>query len=172
RATANRATAEMATNGAAGGTAGTGANGATAGAAANAATANGASAGAAKVGRERVISREVIDGWLRDAAPPGVPYDAVVLKSSELRGRFGAGPLERRSLHQLGTLRMTHRAIPTESVLVLALFSDVAADYFVESMAADIASRVNEKYGEGVAFADSQASVPVLLKETATAAGL
>ena len=159
-----------ATNGAAAEAA---ANRATAGAATNAATANGAVVGAAKVGRERVvIERDVIDGWLRDAAPPDVPYDAVVLKSSELRGRFGEGPLERRSLHQLGTLRMTHRAIPTESVLVLALFSDVAADYFVESMAADVASRVNQRYGEGVAFADSQASVPILLKETATAAGL
>ena len=123
--------------------------------------------------RERVvISRDVLDDWLRDAAPPEVPFDAVVLKSSELRKRFGDGPLERRSLHQLGTLRMTHRAIPTESVLVLALFSDVAADYFVESMAADVASRVNQTYGEGVAFADSQASVPILLKETAAAAGL
>ena len=55
---------------------------------------------------------------------------------------------------------------------MLVLFSDVAADYFVESMAADVAARANDEYGEGVAFADSQASVPVLLKEVATAAGL
>jgi ferredoxin len=119
-----------------------------------------------------VIERDRLDGWLRDAAPPEVPFDAVVLDSSELRARFGDGPLERRSLHMHGKLRMTHRAIPSPSIVVLALFSDVAADYFVESMAADVARQVNDAYGENVAFADSQASVPVLLKEVATAAGL
>ncbi len=130
----------------------------------------------AKIESERstevVIDRAAIDGWLRDAAPPGVPFEAVVLPSSALRDRFGDGPTERRSLHMLGRLRMTHRALPSESVVVLALYSDVAADYFVESMAADVAQRVNDKYGEGVAFADSQSNVPVLLKEIAAAAGL
>jgi ferredoxin len=121
---------------------------------------------------EVVIERDLLDGWLADAAPPGVPFDAVVLETSALRARFGDGPLERRSLHMHGKLRMTHRAIPSRSVLVLVLFSDVAADYFVESMAADVASHANDRYGEGIAFADSQASVPVLLKEVATAAGL
>src|SRR5262249_32606857 len=110
-----------------------------------------------------VIERDALDGWLRDAAPPDVPYDAVVLPSSELRKRFGDGPLERRSLHLTGKLRMTHRGIPSESVVVLVLLS---------GMAADVASRVNHKYGEGIAFADSQANVPILLKEVATAAGL
>jgi ferredoxin len=119
-----------------------------------------------------VVEREVLDGWLRDAAPPGVPFDAVVLETRGLRERFGDGPRERRSLHMHGKLRMTHRAIPSPSVLVLALFSDVAADYFVESMAADVAAKVNDRYGKAVAFADSQASVPILLKEVATAAGL
>jgi ferredoxin len=118
------------------------------------------------------IARDHLDTWLADAAPPEVPFDAVVLRTSELRERFGDGPLERRSLHMHGKLRMTHRAIPSESVIVLALFSDVAADYFVESMAADVAAHVNDTYGDGVAFADSQASIPVLLKEVATAAGL
>ena len=122
--------------------------------------------------REVVIERALVDGWLRDAAPPGVPFDAVVLDSATLRERFGDGPLERRSLHMHGKLRMTHRAIPSPSVIVLALYSDVAADYFVESMAADVAQRVNARYGDGVALADSQASIPVLLKEVATAAGL
>src|SRR5687768_9543684 len=93
----------------------------------------------ARPSREVVIEREILDGWLRDAAPPDVPFDAVVLDASELRARFGDGPLERRSLHMHGKLRMTHRAIPSPSIIVLALFSDVAADYFVESMAADIA---------------------------------
>jgi ferredoxin len=119
-----------------------------------------------------VIERAALDGWLRDAAPPEVPFDAVVLDSSALRTRFGDGPLARRSLHMHGKLRMTHRAIPSQSVVVLALFSDVAADYFVESMAADVAAQANARYGEGVALADSQASVPILLKEVATAAGL
>jgi len=119
-----------------------------------------------------VLERDLLDGWLRDAAPPDVPFDAVVLETSGLRARFGDGPLERRSLHMHGKLRMTHRAIPSQSVLVLVLFSDVAADYFVESMAADVAARANDRYGDGVALADSQASVPVLLKEVATAAGL
>lgn len=121
---------------------------------------------------EVVIARDRLDGWLSDAAPPGVPFDAVVLETRALAQRFGDGPRERRSLHMHGKLRMTHRAIPSQSVLVLVLFSDVAADYFVESMAADVASKANETYGEGIAFADSQASVPVLLKEVATAAGL
>jgi len=121
---------------------------------------------------ELVIARDRLDGWLRDAAPPGVPFDAVVLETEPLRSRFGDGPLERRSLHMHGKLRMTHRSIPSPSVLVLVLFSDVAADYFVESMAADVAEHANAAYGQGVAFADSQASVPILLKEVATAAGL
>jgi ferredoxin len=119
-----------------------------------------------------VIERDLLDGWLRDAAPPEVPFHAVVLESHELRARFGDGPLERRSLHMHGKLRMTHRALPSQSVIVLALYSDVAADYFVESMAADVATRANARYGKGVAFADSQANIPVLLKEVATAAGL
>ena len=118
------------------------------------------------------IDRDLLDHWLREAAPPDMPFDAVVLDSAELRKRFGDGPLERRSLHMHGKLRMTHRAIPSCSVIVIALFSDVAADYYVESMAADVALHVNEQYGAGIAFADSQANVPVLLKEVATAAGL
>ena len=119
-----------------------------------------------------VIDRAALDGWLRDAAPPGVPYDFVVLPASELAKRFGDGPRERRSLHLVGKLRMTHRAIPSEAVVVLVLFSDVAADYYVESMAADVAMQANHKYGKDVALADSQANVPILLKEVATAAGL
>ncbi|HET9623978.1 MAG TPA: hypothetical protein VFP84_21550 [Kofleriaceae bacterium] len=132
----------------------------------------------AKLGAERaaaadaVLERDRIDGWLRDAAPPGVPFDAVVLETAPLRARFGDGPRERRSLHMHGKLRMTHRAIPSPSVIVLALFSDVAADYFVESMAADVAGQINDHHRQELAFADSQASVPILLKEVATAAGL
>lgn len=119
-----------------------------------------------------VIARDRLDAWLSAAAPPGVPFEAVVLAGSELRQRFGDGPMERRSLHLIGKLRMTHRAIPSEAVVVMALYSDVAADYFVESMAADVATKVNAAYGDGVAFSDAQANVPVLLKETAVAAGL
>jgi len=122
--------------------------------------------------RDVVLARDLLDRFLRDAAPPDVPFDAVVLDANELSKRFGDGPLERRSLHMHGKLRMTHRAIPSRSVIVIALFSDVAADYFVESMAADVAARVNDQYGDGIAFSDSQANVPVLLKEVATAAGL
>ncbi len=126
----------------------------------------------AKAPRDVVVDRTALDAWLHDAAPPGVPFDVAILDGAALRARFGDGPDVRRSLHMHGKLRMTHRDIPSQSVVVLALFSDVAADYFVESMAADVAKRANDRYGEGVAFADSQASVPVLLKEVATAAGL
>jgi ferredoxin len=121
---------------------------------------------------DSVIDRDALDRWLGDAAPPGVPFDAVVLPGIELRARFGEGPAERRSLHMLGKLRMTHRSIPSEAVVVIALFSDVAADYFVETMAADVAARVSSEHGDGIALADSQAGVPVVLKEIATAAGL
>jgi ferredoxin len=122
--------------------------------------------------RDVTLQRTKLDEWLAAAAPPGVPFDAVVLSAADLRTRYPDSPLERRSLHMHGKLRMTHRAIPSESVLVLALFSDVAADYYVESMAADVAQHVNEHYGRGIAFADAQANVPVILKEVATAAGL
>ncbi|HVV88527.1 MAG TPA: hypothetical protein VHE35_36035 [Kofleriaceae bacterium] len=122
--------------------------------------------------RDVVLDRALVDGWLREAAPPDVPFDAVVLDAAGLRARFGDGPRERRSLHMHGKLRMTHRAIPGPAVIVIALFSDVAADYFVESMAADVAGRINARYGDGVATADTQAGVPVILKEVAAAAGL
>ncbi len=118
------------------------------------------------------IARSTIDALLLAAAPPGVPFDVMVVDGADLRARFGEGPTERRSLHMHGQIRMTHRSIPSPSVLVLALFSDVAADYFVESMAADVARKLNEAYGADVAMADTQSSVPVLLKEVATAAGL
>jgi epoxyqueuosine reductase QueG len=39
-------------------------------------------------------------------------------------------------------------------------------------MTADVAAELNERYGTRVAFADGEASVPVVLKEIATAAGL
>src|SRR5437879_6383248 len=106
----------------------------------------------AKLGRTRdvVVARDLVDGWLRDAAPPGVPFEAVVLPGRALAGRFGDGPSERRSLHFAGKLRMTHRAIPSEAVVVIVLYSDVAADYFVETLAADVAGQVNRKYGAGV----------------------
>ena len=55
---------------------------------------------------------------------------------------------------------MTHRAIPSQAVLVFALFSDVAADYFVETMAADVAASSTREYGDGVALADAQAEHP------------
>ncbi len=121
---------------------------------------------------DTIVDRDALDGWLRAAAPPGVPFEAVVLPGSELRSRFPDGPTERRSHHLLGKLRMTHRAIPSEAVVVIVLYSDVAADYFVESMGADVAAAVNGAYGEGVALSDAHASVPVVLKEFATAAGL
>ncbi|MCE9574639.1 MAG: hypothetical protein K8W52_15935 [Deltaproteobacteria bacterium] len=119
-----------------------------------------------------VIDRAALDGWIRDAAPPGVPYEAVVLRGPELAARFPDGPQVRRGRHLIGKLRMTHRAITSDAVVVIALFSDVAADYYVESMAADIANQINRAHGDGVAVADAQAGVPVVLKEIATAAGL
>jgi len=119
-----------------------------------------------------VIDRDTLDGWLRDAAPPGVPFDAVVIPGDELASRFPDGPLERRSRHLIGKLRMTHRATTSPAVVVIALFSDVAADYFIESMGADVANDVNRAYGDGVAVADAQSGVPIVLKEFATAAGL
>jgi len=122
--------------------------------------------------RDVTIDRDALDGWLRDAAPPEVPFDAVVLPGKELAARFGDGPQERRGTHLIGKLRLTHRATPSEAVLVVSLFSDVAADYFVESMAADVANSINDAYGEGTAIAEAQAGVPIVLKEFATAAGL
>ena len=119
-----------------------------------------------------VLSRDAIERAVHDAAPPGVPLECVVLPGSELRTRFPDGPDVRRGLHLVGKMRLTHRAIPSEAVVVIALFSDVAADYFVETMTADVASMVCDRYGDGVALAEAQASVPVVLKEIAVAAGL
>jgi len=122
--------------------------------------------------RDVVIERGALDGWLRAAAPPGVPYDAVVVPCAALASRFPDGPTERRSEHLVGKLRMTHRVPASEAVLVVALFSDVAADYFVESMAADVAREACRAYGDGIALADAHAGVPIVLKEFAVAAGL
>jgi ferredoxin len=119
-----------------------------------------------------VISRDAIDRAVADAAPPGVPIDAVVLPGRVLRARFPDGPETRRGTHLVGKIRLTHRAIPSEAVLVVALFSDVAADYFIETMTADIAAPLCDAYGDGIALAEAQASVPVVLKEIAVAAGL
>jgi ferredoxin len=122
--------------------------------------------------RDLVIARDVIDRTIRASAPPGVPFEAVVLPGRELRARFPDGPDVRRGLHLVGKIRLTHRAIPNEAVVVIALFSDVAADYFVETMTADVAAALDDEYGAGIALAEAQASVPVVLKEIATAAGL
>jgi ferredoxin len=119
-----------------------------------------------------VVARDAIDRAIANAAPPEVPFDAVVLRGSELRARFPDGPEVRRGTHLVGKFRLTHRAIPSETVIVVALFSDVAADYFVETMMADVAAELNDRNGARVAFADGEASVPVVLKEIATAAGL
>jgi ferredoxin len=123
-------------------------------------------------GCDQAVDRDALDRWLREAAPPGVPFEAVVLPGRELAARFPDGPEVRRSRHLAGKLRMTHRAHIAETVVVVALFSDVAADYFVESMAADVASAINRAHGRKLAYADAQAGVPVVLKELATAAGL
>lgn len=122
--------------------------------------------------RDVVIDRDALERWVSAAAPPEVPFEAVVLPGSTLAARFPDGPDARRGKHLIGRMRLTHRGIPSESVLVFALFSDVAADYFIESMAADIANEINSTYGAGTALADAQAGVPVVLKELATAAGL
>src|SRR5690349_7410138 len=79
-----------------------------------------------------VIDRDVIDRAVAAAAPPGVPFEAVVLPASALATRFPDGPAERRGYHFTGRVRMTHRALPTDAVLAIALYSDVAADYFIE----------------------------------------
>src|SRR5262249_13946925 len=73
--------------------------------------------------RDLAIDRDALDGWLRDAAPPGVPFDAVVLAGNELRTRFPDGPTERRGRHLVGKFRMTHRALPSEAIVVIALYS-------------------------------------------------
>lgn len=126
-----------------------------------------------RAGRKpRELDRDVIDRALLDAAPPGVPFEAVVMPAAELRDRFPDGPELRRGTHLVGKLRMTHRAETSESVLVMVLFSDVAADYFVETMAADVARTLCAEYGEGTALADAEANIPIVLKEFAVAAGL
>ena len=122
--------------------------------------------------RDVVIDRDAIDRAIAAAAPPGVPYEAVVLPASVLAARFPDGPAERRGRHMIGRLRLTHRALPTEAVVVIALYSDVAADYFVESMAADVAAAIDDAYGGELAHADTHAGIPVVLKELAVAAGL
>ena len=53
----------------------------------------------------------------------------------------------------IGKLRLTHRLVTNPAVVVIALYSDVAADYFVESMAADVATEIDRAYGKGTALA-------------------
>src|SRR5580704_9009564 len=113
--------------------------------------------------RGGAIDRSALDRWLADAAPPGVPFESVVVAGRELASRFPDGPTERRGRHLIGKKRLTHRAIASESVVVIALYSDVAADYFVESMAADVALAIDDACGAGVAHADSHAGIPVVL---------
>src|SRR3569832_1566036 len=98
-------------------------------------------------GRDVVIARAVLDAAVREAAPPGVPFEAVVMKGADLRARLPDGPVERRGAHLVGKLRLTHRAETSESVLVFVL------------------------YGE-VAVGEAQAGIPIVLKEFAAAAGL
>ena len=121
--------------------------------------------------RDVVISRDALDGFVREAAPPGVPYEAVVMAGKDLRARLPEGPVERRGTHLVGKLRLTHRAETSEAVLVFVLYSDVAADYFVETMGADIAAKLNAKYGD-IAVGEAQAGIPIVLKEFVAAAGL
>jgi ferredoxin len=118
------------------------------------------------------IARAALDRWLADAAPPGVPFETVVVAGRELAARFPDGPAERRGRHLIGKKRLTHRGLASESVVVVALYSDVAADYFVESMAADVAVTIDHACGASVAHADAHAGIPVVLKELAVAAGL
>jgi len=118
------------------------------------------------------IAREAIEQAVQGAAPPGVPFELRVLRGDELRARFPDGPDVRRSAHLSGRLRLTHRAIPSEAVIAIALYSDVAADYFVETVAADVARALDRAYGDGVALADIADGIPVVLKELAVAAGL
>jgi ferredoxin len=122
--------------------------------------------------RSGPIARDALNRWVREAAPPGVPVDFTVLSGEALRARFPGGPTERRGRHLVGKLRLTHRAVPSEAVLVIALYSDVAADYFVETMAADIAAAVDRAHGKGTALNDTADGIPVVLKEIAVAAGL
>jgi hypothetical protein len=55
---------------------------------------------------------------------PGVPFEAVAVPGHELRARCPDEPALRRSDHLVGKLRMTHRALPSEVVIVVALDSD------------------------------------------------
>jgi len=124
------------------------------------------------VPRDFTLARATIDQLLAESAPPDVPYDAVVVRGDELRARFPENPELRRGTHLVGKVRLTHRAVTTPSILVFALFSDVAADYFVESMAADVAAKLDDAYGAKLALADTEAGIPIILKEFAVAAGL
>lgn len=114
------------------------------------------------------IPRSEIDRVLAERAPPGIPYEHVVVRREDLQARSGAKVRFRQSrLDQ--SMRMTPADIPSPTVVVLLLFTDVSSDYYIETMAKELRRHVNGKYGRGVAPLEKSA---ILLKEMAVAAGL
>ena len=100
-------------------------------------------------------------------APPGVPYDIAIVRTSDLRSRFGV-ETKTRSRYFGGHLS-THNDLPFPSLVVLVMFTDVAADYYVESAGYALAAQLNERCRAKVAIVD----IPFMaFKEIATAAGL
>jgi ferredoxin len=101
-------------------------------------------------------------------APPGVPYDVRFLRSADLRHRFGDSEPARLS-PMLNQLQATYNDIPSASVVVMTVFSDVAPDFYNESIAEHLCSFVNTAARKEIAV---QNLAFFRLKEVAAAAGL
>lgn len=115
-----------------------------------------------------VVSRQALEAVLRDMAPPGVPFTTAFLRTSDLKGRFGYRE-DRTWSPMLSRFQATFNDLPGRSVMVVALFSDVVADYYNETLADHVIAHVNDALGSDVAFQDFAL---VRLKMTAAAAGL
>lgn len=100
--------------------------------------------------------------------PPGIPFDIAFVRSSDLHGRFGEA-MERRYSPMLSRYQLSFNGAPSRSVIIFTMFSDVAPDFYNESVAENICTYIDRAYGAGLAVQDLAF---VHAKEFAVAAGL
>lgn len=115
-----------------------------------------------------VLSSAELNRALASYMPPGIPFGVAFVRSSDLRGRFGY-TAERRYSPILSRYQLSAAGAPSASVMIFTMFSDVAPDFYNETVAENVCRYIDKAYGEGIAIQD----LPfVHAKEFAVAAGL